>query len=151
MYHYVLGESETLPMGAIPTWCFDCDGIWDSEHLPCAEYLKTWLEELRTNGLDQQSLEDKARFLRIDLDLQHEFERELARREAAVQWRTERAAPPRCLNCGGTNHSPIESPEREIQHPGCTGVFRSTLSFHSVQSVYWKVDTNGHRLVSSGK
>ena len=150
IYHYVLSEHVTLPMSAKPTWCFDCDAICDSEQLLPLEVFSSLLQDLKTDGLDRQELEDRARFLRIELDYEHEFELELTRRETAVQWRSERDEP-RCLNCGETNHLPLQTSGQDIPHPGCNGHFRIERSFHGIQSFYWQVDADGRRIESASK
>ena len=151
VYRYVLPDNKRLPSDAIPTWCFNCDGIRDSEQLPTVERLSEWLAELETNGLDERELKDKASFLRMKVDPQQEYENEIARRRAALNWRSERRSPPRCLVCGGINHSPIQWSDRGCDHPGCTGTFTTQLEYHSAQVIYWEVDAEGNRLPEQSK
>ncbi len=146
IYRYVLPDSQRLPGSAIPIWCFDCDGIRDGEQLPTVERLAKLLAELTTNGLDEYELKEKASFLRIKIDPKQEYDDELQRRRAALDWRSNRRSPPRCLVCGGTNHSPIDWPDHGYEHPGCNGTFRTQLEYHSVQSIYWEVNAEGNRL-----
>ncbi len=151
IYHYVLHDSQRIPGCAIPTWCFDCGGIRDAEQLPTLERLAQRLADLESNGLDEQELNGKAAFLKTQLDLQHEYATELARRRAALNWRSNRVSPPRCLVCGGTNHSPIQWTENGCEHPGCGGVFQTQQTFHGVRGVDWDVDAEGNRLPEKSK
>ncbi|MEZ6136327.1 MAG: hypothetical protein R3C53_15640 [Pirellulaceae bacterium] len=151
IYHYVLPDNQQLPGGAIPTWCFDCGGIRDAERLPALERLAECLADLQTNGLNEQALNDKAAFLGIGVDPQQEYEKELARRSAALHWRSNRISQPRCLVCSGTNHSPIQWTENGCEHPGCSGTFKTQIAFHSVQGTYWEVDPEGNRLTERSK
>ena len=151
IYHYVLRDNQQLPGGAIPTWCFNCGGIRDAEQLPRLERLAQLLAHLESNGVDEQELNDKAAFLKTELDPEHEYAKELARRRAALNWRSNRVSPPRCLVCGGTNHSPIQWTDTGCEHPGCGGVFKTQQTFHSVQGVYWDVDAEGNRLPEQSK
>jgi hypothetical protein len=146
IYRYVLPDNQRLPGGAIPTWCFDCDGIRDSEHLPTVERLSELLAELEANGLDERELSDKASFLQIEIDPQREYDNQLAWRRAALNWRLGRRSPPRCLVCGGTNHAPVQWSDRGCEHPGCNGMFTTQREYHSVQAIYWEVDAEGNRL-----
>ena len=151
IYHYALPDNQQLPSCAIPTWCFDCDGIRDAERLPALERLAELLDDLERNGLDEQALNDKAAFLRIQVDPHEEHEKELARRSAALHWRSNRISRPRCFVCGGTNHSPIQWTENGCEHQGCGGAFKTQIAFHSVQDVYWEVDVEGNRLPEQSK
>ena len=151
VYHYVLPGNQQLPGSAIPTWCFDCCAIRDAERLPPLERLTELLTDLQTNGLDERELNDKAAFLKIEVDPQQEFAKEIALRSTALNWRSNRVSKPRCLVCGGTNHSPIQWTESGCEHPGCGGVFKTQQTFHSVQGVYWEVDAEGNRLPEKSK
>ncbi len=146
IYVYVLHNNQQIPGCAIPAWCFDCGGIRDAERLPTLERLGQLLVNLESNGLDRQALKDKAAFLKIDLDPHREYAKELAQRRAVLDWRSNRVSPPRCLVCGGTNHSPVQCVDTGFEHPGCGGVFRTEQTFHSYQGVYWEVDSEGNRL-----
>lgn len=147
IYRYRLSGSQRLPAGALPIWCFDCDGIRDGEQLPTIGRLAELLAELETNGLDERELKDKAAFLGHTVDPQLEYDDELERRMAALHWLSNRSSPPRCLVCGGTNHSPIKWSNDGYEHPGCRGVFRTQLEYHSVQGIYWEVDAEGNRFI----
>jgi hypothetical protein len=79
-------------------WCFDCDGIREVEQLSDVQRLLELLDQLETNGLDAREIQQKALFLRIQIDPQQEYDDELANRRAALDWRTQRLSPPRCLS-----------------------------------------------------
>tara|TARA_R110002167_G_scaffold46109_1_gene137893 strand:+ start:220 stop:762 length:543 start_codon:yes stop_codon:yes gene_type:complete len=151
IYRYALAADLLNPGCAIPTWCFDCNGIRDSEQLPAVERLSQLLTKLETNGIDERELNDKASFLQIKVDSQQEYENELARRRVALMWRSQRRSQPRCLVCGGTNHSPIQWSDGGCEHPGCNGRFTTLLEYHSVQANDWEVDAEGNRLPEQNK
>ena len=151
IYRYVLPDDQRLPGGAIPTWCFDCGGIRDAEQLPALERLAELLAELKTNGLDKRQLNDKAAFLKMEIDPKQEYDNEFALRRDALTWRSARVSSPRCLVCGGTNHSPIQWTDAGCEHPGCGGTFTTQLEYHSVQAIYWEVDAEGNRLPEQSK
>jgi hypothetical protein len=151
IYHYVVTDNHIVSSCASPAWCFDCDGIRDSECLPSVERLTELLSELEVNGLDEEVLQDKARFLRIELDLELEYQREMKKRRIALAWRMNRRSPPRCLDCGGTNHRPLKWTDDGCDHPGCNGLFRVFAEYHASQGIYRELNPEGNSLSDSCK
>jgi hypothetical protein len=151
IYRYLLPDNQATSSMATPVWCFDCNGIRDGERLPSAERLAEMLAELEANGLDEATLKDNASFLNITLDLVKEYENELATRRAALAWRVKRQSPPRCLDCGGINHRPLEYADGGYIHPGCNGMFRVGMEWHGSQGVFRELDPEGNGLSDLSK
>ncbi len=143
IYYYLLPDMHRIPSCAIPTWCFDCDGIRDSEELFPVEALADKLAHLEANGLNETEFKEKAAFLRVKLDPRVEYENELAGVRAELAWRTARQSPPRCLACGSINHMPIEWIDEAVIHPGCPGRFRRVKWWHALERVHLEVDGEG--------
>ncbi len=146
IYYYLLPDDQQLSACAVPAWCLDCGGIRDVEGLPEVERLAEMLTDLETNGIDEQELNDKANFLGTAVDPIRAYADEYALRRAALDWRTNRVSQPRCLACGGTNHSSIQGMDASFEHPQCGGMLETVRSFHGLQGFHWLVDAEGNRL-----
>jgi hypothetical protein len=147
MIFYVVRDNQHFPCLHITSWCFDCDNFCSSERLPPVDVFVRMLAELEANGLEEAKLKVQSSAWDADLDPQVEFEKKLAQYRAALAWRIARKSPPRCLTCGGLNHMPIEWIDETVAHPGCTGKFVETMSFHFSGGKYGEFDEEGLQIV----
>jgi hypothetical protein len=141
----MFADGERMVASAIPAWCRTCEAITVVEDLPPIALLSEHLARLKNGNVSDEERE-----------LAKMFERTLEqfRQERIATW-TEiiarfqhRTSPNRCINCGGFDFEPLhrERMPDTFAHPGCSGQFARSDTFHAIPATYFLLDAEGYRL-----
>ena len=146
LYYYQLADDLRLTGMALPCWCYDCDGVRNSETLFTLDYVQHRLHEWEQDGLEHEQTR-RNEFRRMEFDPDVEFQKELDKRRAAVSWRIARRSPPRCLTCGSTNQIAFDwHLDPGCRVPDCSGTLTSMTRFHFIQGVYDILNDEGQKV-----
>ncbi|TWU05850.1 hypothetical protein [Stieleria varia] len=131
-YYYEFGDGSTLDLRPTMAWCVKCQDFVDAEWIASLQQIEDELVELRDPTsmraevfTSEEPPFDKPVFRERRKRLYAEAIDEAERR---VQWRSDRLAPPKCLQCGSTNvefqgdGNEMTVTGRGLVHVECTGM-----------------------------
>ena len=105
--YYEFECGATIDVWPTPAWCDQCQDFVDGEMIPSLKRLEDELAELRdpTSARSRFHTDDEPPF---DQPLYRARRKQLYANtineaELRVDWRRDRAAPPKCLHCGSAN------------------------------------------------
>jgi hypothetical protein len=139
-------------------WCHQCETFTATESLPDLETARADALEAAKRSRDHLAMGPISLFRRLTPSFQKRgavLEAEMKRNEALYSVLSTRSNPPKCLECGSTNHELIALPAyspgakttTEVSHPGCGGMFviddTSDVRF-SLAGVVYYYDSEGN-------
>jgi len=148
-YRYQLDNGIEFPLDVAYAWCHRCESFVECERLYTVDEIEDRIAglELTRDQWSKIDAEKEERYAEIDRKLPNDLTQRALYRTwcAALVWRQERRAPPRCLECG--SFFAIEVlPDSEIaRHPGgecmvevCCGGHASVDGFPDV--IYYNAE-----------
>jgi hypothetical protein len=120
-YYYRLENGITFPLQVAYAWCHRCEDFVECERLYSTNEIQEIIDRLNARGHQQSGLEAQsaAQFTEATRGLAADLEDDAISESwvAALTWRRNRKAPPRCLKCGSFFAIKVLPLGEEVPHP----------------------------------
>jgi hypothetical protein len=131
---YRLRDGITTEISHRSEWCHQCEMFTVTESLPDVETARADALEAAKRSRAHSAIGPMSILRRLTPSFKSRgvaYRSEMVRAEALYSVISTRTAPPKCLQCGSTNHellalppcSPRAKVTTEVAHPGCGGMF----------------------------